>query len=186
VGDSGVTITSVAFEYIGASEVWATVMSFSLARQFWLVKFDPYNDDNDPEGFFERRSTTRWRTRRLPKDCKNGDGVFFWEMSPTLGVVGLGEFQWQLDQVDAEDRWLFEVKHLSARLKHPVLIDELRQLSSMLNAAFLKSGPQGTVYRVDPAQAADIQKRVVSKNGAFRRLWPELTRRPSRALAKHR
>jgi hypothetical protein len=143
------------------------------ARQFWLVKFDPNDDDNDPDEFFHRGTLTTWRVTRPPKNWANGDGVFFWEMSPTLAVVGIGEFQWPLPEKDWRGRTRFEVKHLSTRLRMPVGIEELRGLWSLRNAAFLKAGPQGTVFPVDQSQAADIHRRIVLANNAFARVWSE-------------
>lgn len=153
-------------------------MTRRLGRRFWVVKYSPYHESNHPNDFFVRGATTVWRTHRAPKDWMNGDGVFLWEMHPTLAVVGLGEFLWQLDEYDERGRSLFEVKHLSARLRKPIGIGELRQVPSLQDAAFLKAGPQGTVYSVDLPQAADIHQCVVNANNAFHRLWPECAPRP--------
>jgi hypothetical protein len=98
-----------------------------------------------------------------------------WATAPDLRVEGLAEAVDSAAVWDPEGkRWQYELRYLTGALKTPIGIDQCKQVPALKSASFLKSGPMGTFYPLEPEQAAALFAEVRSRNSGLRRLWTEL------------
>ena len=145
---------------------------FSNAPNYWVVKGRP--SENDFEAWLKPGNRDVWRTMRPPKAWVKGDRLFFWRTSPSLDVVGLGEFLGQTPPNRQGENTIFRVKYLCPMLSRPVSIKELRSSRVMRGASILKAGPSGTVFRLTPQQGRHLYKAVCRRNPFVRDIWPDM------------
>lgn len=146
----------------------------------WIVKGRPA--ENDLREMIVAGRTNVWRTGRPPRGWASGDRLLFWEGSPTLQLVGLGELSEVLHGKTDEDLTLFEVRYSTSYLDHPIGIEVLRAVPELTDASFLKSGPAGTVFPLDEVQAAAANRLVLAANPEIEKVMQSFAPAAPRAL----
>jgi len=126
----------------------------------WIVKGRV--DRNGPE-FIWAGGKARWQTRKPPKDWSPGDKLLFWKGAPHSCVIGVGELG-RIEERDRQGNTCFHVRYLTDELPKPLTITKLRADAVLGSAAFLKSGPSGTLFALTDRQAHRIAKLALASN----------------------
>lgn len=153
----------------------------------WIVKGNVR--ENDLRLMLRRGVTETWRTARPPKDLAKGDRVFFWMSAPHSRVVGFGTVG-ELLGWRRSGLFFFELVYRTAPLGKPLLQADLRADRVVGGASFLKSGPAGTLFPLDAAQAgrlADLVARANPELKAVMQRWqPDAVREATASDARRR
>ena len=136
---------------------------------YWIVRGKPRV--NDWDNFLKPGRRITWHTAQRPRKLHDGDRVFFWESSPNLRIVGLGKIYRAEAGVADNGHSLFCVEHTTARLTHMPTIRELRPISGLENASFLKIGPARTVLSITNDEAEHLIHLLKQHNPELQNIW---------------
>lgn len=144
--------------------------------QYWVLKVSPKS--NDLADVF-RHGTASWYSHQRPK-LLPGDRVFMWVTSPRLNIQGLAVATDAPPRRDPKKtRWLIDVRVVRGPFENPLGIKECRALPRTGKASFLKAGPMGTFFSIEPAQARELISALSKRNKGLSGVWRELGgRRP--------
>ena len=142
---------------------------------YWIIKGKPA--ENDWDSMLKPGQSSRWETRKpRPKHWERLDRIFYWEASPALRLIGLAELL-KPHAGKGDEKNYFLVRCLTHRLTYMPEIQELRQISVLKDASFLKSGAAGTVFKLSPEQGKILFCLLCAKNPELqaRNIWSDLT-----------
>lgn len=141
---------------------------------YWICKGRP--DLNDFDEMLVPEEKECWRTAKVPKTLTKGDRVFFWESSPKLRLLGLGEVTRPDCGKNKDGDKLFEIRYLTRRLESMPGIVELRGVPFVNQAQFLKPGPSSTLTPLNSEQAVTLFTLLALRNPRAKldAIWPDL------------
>lgn len=145
-------------------------MNRSGPPNYWVIKGRPDQTDWARMLPGERR---RWHTAKPPKIWESGDRIFCWE-SGARRMVGLAELVAPDVGQNEKGETLFEVRYLTHRFVVMPTIKELRQVSVVENASFLKSGPATTVLKLTQEQGEALYQFLSVRNPDCATIWPDI------------
>ncbi|MGH9512905.1 MAG: HNH endonuclease [Terriglobales bacterium] len=117
----------------------------------------------------------RWWTGVRPRDLAFDDGIFLWESSPGLRIVGLSKIT-KPDAGSDEKIKHFEQQYLTRKLPYSPTIKELRGIPILQDAIFLKAGPASVLSRLTALQAEILLAILRARNPGElpENLWVDL------------
>lgn len=139
--------------------------------RYWIVKGRP--SENDLLAWLRPGRADQWHTGRPPKAWAVGDRLFFWEAAPKLRIAGLGVLT-GLPQKRRAGDVTFHVRYLTRYIRFSPTLAELKQDPVIQTAAFVKSGPSGTVFPISDDQARRLVALLVRDNPELNTVWPDL------------
>jgi predicted HNH restriction endonuclease len=136
---------------------------------YWVVKGNSAR--NDWSAILRPGNTGKWRTKRPPKLWENGDRIFFWESTPKLRIVAIGNLvDTNCGKSRSGDKF-YRVKYLTRQLASMPAINELRRFPILSKASFLKTGPAVSVFPLTEEQGQFILQLLASRNPAILKIW---------------
>jgi hypothetical protein len=140
---------------------------------YWIAKAK--GSYNAPfENWIKKGRLGHWHTKKLPKKLGLGDRLIIWKTSPDLKVVGFAEVT-KIPIPQRTKNKIFEVRYLTDLFLRPVGIQRLKRESPLKGAAFLISGPSGTLFPLSPKQAACVIRLAKDCNLEIRNLWKDIS-----------
>ncbi|KAF0139901.1 MAG: HNH endonuclease family protein [Stygiobacter sp.] len=130
--------------------------------KYWIIKGSPYW--NDWHSMLVPNKTDIWFTHRPPKNWCVNDTLIFWDSAPRLRICAIGKLNKTFVKVNTEGNTEYEVIYLTKYLNSPVTISELRKISVVREASFLKAGPATSVFPITNEQGQIILDILVERN----------------------
>jgi predicted RNA-binding protein with PUA-like domain len=129
---------------------------------YWVIKGN--SRENDWEQMLRPGGTAIWHTKRPPKLWNRGDRIFFWESTPKLRIIAIGNIVETDFKKDRYGQQLYKVKYLTRRLSSMPSIHELRAFPILSEVSFLKAGPATGVFPLNFEQGQFILQLLAARN----------------------
>jgi EVE domain/HNH endonuclease len=139
---------------------------------YWVIKGSPRR--NDWDSMLAPDKTGLWLTGRLARRLTKGDRVFFWESSPKLRIISIGTIENPSEGKNRRGQSLYRVRYLTRRLGSMPAISDLRKVSLLNKASFLKQGPATCIFPITNEQAGILFQLLAKRNSHLKSIWPDL------------
>jgi hypothetical protein len=106
-------------------------------------------------------TTDTWWTRRRPTQLEPKDRMFIWKGGDAPFLIGMGDCLSVRETKNRKGNYTFVVRYISDAFDSKLTIKNLRRDSVLRNAAFLKVGPSGTLFRLSSIQGKHLESLVV-------------------------
>jgi hypothetical protein len=127
--------------------------------QYWVAKAK--RSTAIVAAWLQPETTDVWWTKRRPTQLKPMDRMFIWKGGDAPFLIGLGECLSVRDAKNRDGDYTFVVRYISEAFDSKLTIENLRRDSVLKDAAFLKVGPAGTLFRLSPVQGRHLESLVV-------------------------
>lgn len=140
--------------------------------KYWVIKGSPRS--NDWDNMLKPGDTGLWHSYRIPKPLARGDRVFFWESSPKLRVIAIGQVVDELVRRNADGLGIYGVRYLTRRFHDMPGIERLRRMRDLADVSFLKAGPATGIFPLTQTQGQLLLRLLRSGNPSARQVWTDV------------